>query len=66
MSQASKENKRLKAALREIADKSFRQHLNWMHFHELAMSEPFVAESEAQAFAARVAGIAYDSLGEGD
>lgn len=62
-SQVAKENKLLKKALREIEVLAWRQHLDWMHFHELAMAEPFRAEVEAQAFAARVVTAAFKVLG---
>jgi hypothetical protein len=51
-------------ALAEIETLAFRQYLDWMHFHELAMSKPFEAEDEAQDFARRVSSLATIALGE--
>lgn len=50
-------------ALAEIETLALRQYLDWMHFHELAMAEPFEAESEAQDFARRVSSLATIALG---
>lgn len=50
-------------ALKEIESIAFRQYLNWMHFHELAMAKPFEAESEAQDFARRISSLATIALG---
>lgn len=50
-------------ALQEIETLAFRQYLDWMHFHELAMSEPFKAEAEAQDFARRISTLATIALG---
>jgi hypothetical protein len=37
-------------AISELSDEALRQHIDWMHFHELAMADPFKAESEALAY----------------
>jgi hypothetical protein len=50
-------------ALAEIETLAFRQYLDWMHFHELAMDKPFDAESEAQDFARRISSLATIALG---
>ncbi|HSE44965.1 MAG TPA: hypothetical protein VLA89_06520 [Gemmatimonadales bacterium] len=50
-------------ALAEIETLAFRQYLDWMHFHELAMAKPFEAESEAQDFARRISSLATIALG---
>jgi len=52
-----------RAALAEIETLAFRQYLDWMHFHELAMAKPFDAENEAQDFARRVSSLATIALG---
>ena len=41
-------------ALRDIYDLAWQQYVDWMHFHEIAMAEPFKAEAEAQAFCRNV------------
>lgn len=50
-------------ALAEIETLAFRQYVDWMHFHELAMAKPFDAESEAQEFAQTVSSWATIALG---
>lgn len=52
--------------LAEIADVAWRQNVDWMHFHELAMAEPFKAEAEAQAFAERIHRLASPRVGVGE
>ena len=41
----------------EVERMAFRQYLDWSHFHELAMANPFHAEVEAQGFARRVSSL---------
>jgi len=53
----------LEQAARKVEGIAFRQYLDWMHFHELAMSEPFKAEGEAQDFARRVGSLLTLALG---
>ena len=53
---------RLETALREIADAALVQHAEWMHFHEDAIADPFAAESQAQAYAAKVSQLARVAL----
>lgn len=55
---------RYRQALAEIETLAFRQYVDWMHFHELAMARPFDAENEAQDFARRVSSLATIALGE--
>lgn len=51
-------------ALQELSLLGFRQYLDWMHFHEVAMAKPFDAEVEAQDFARRVGSLADIALGD--
>jgi hypothetical protein len=44
--------------LAEIAEVCIAQYVDWMHFHEVAMAEPFRAEREAQEFARRILSLA--------
>ena len=53
----------LLATAQEIETMAFRQYLDWMHFHEVAMEKPFDAESEAQDFARRISSLATLALG---
>lgn len=41
-------------ALMKLYDLATQQRTDWMHFHELAMREPFKAEAEATAFCREV------------
>lgn len=43
-----------KDSLRDIYDLACDQHLAWMHFHEVAISDPFKAESEAMDFCRKI------------
>lgn len=52
----------LVTALQEIADAALVQHAKWMHFHEDAIANPFAAESQAQAYAAKVSQLARVAL----
>ena len=61
---ASKRGSIHREALREIEALAFRQYIDWMHFHELAMATPFEAESEAQDFARRVSTLATLALAD--
>lgn len=45
-------------ALMKLYDLATQQRLDWMHFHELAMSDPFKAEGEARAFCHAVLEVA--------
>lgn len=51
-------------ALAEIETLAFRQYMDWMHFHEVAIDSPWKAESEAQDFARRISSLATIALGE--
>lgn len=53
----------LRKAAQEVEGIAFHQYLDWMHFHELAMSEPFQAEREAQDFARCVGSLLTIALG---
>lgn len=53
----------LKQAAQDVEMLAFRQYLDWMHFHELAMAKPFEAETEAQDFARRVSSLLTLALG---
>ena len=54
---------RLAEALRKIEQKAYAQGVSeWMHFHELAMADPFKAESVAQRFCFDIAAIAREAL----
>jgi hypothetical protein len=47
----------IEEAAAEVEPMAFRQYLDWSHFHELAMANPFHAEVEAQGFARRVSSL---------
>lgn len=46
-----------KRALMKLYDLSANQRIDWMHFHEVAIRDPFEAEREALAFCRAVAEI---------
>ena len=52
--------------LDEIAAVAAWQYQDWMHFHEVAMADPFRAERDAQAFARRILDLGTHSRPEGD
>lgn len=52
----------LETALRDISDQALWQHCDWMHFHEVAMADPFNAERQAQAYTRKVQQRALDAL----
>ncbi len=54
----------LEKAGQEVETLAFRQYIDWMHFHELAMTKPFEAEIEAQDFARRVLSLLTIALGD--
>ena len=53
----------LRGFAQEVESLAFRQYIDWMHFHELAMAKPFEAEIEAQEFARRVSSLLTLALG---
>lgn len=58
-----RERDRLQGTLRAVEQYAFATGVSeWMHFHELAMTDPFKAESVAQKFAFSVQQMASDAL----
>lgn len=57
---------RLREHLQQLTELARLQHLEWMHFHEVAIADPFKAEAEAQRFAQQIVAAAAALVGERD